>query len=1334
MAARNSYAIQSLITKLKNPDADLRFMALNDLNAEARQPGFSLDDPTEHQLVDQVLALVNDANGEVKSVAVKTLATLIPHVNATRIQTIIDRLVQFTASKDEGVRDIASLGLKMVVAEVQPGTPLAQTCCSKLAPEIVKQLGDSASSAELLVDSLDLISDILSRFESTVRSNTHLQQSILKATTPLLSHGRPAVRKRAVSALATLIPTTASTSSSVFDTLVSKTILPSLQSRNGSSDDQFRTSVSLVGALARSAPAQIGPKVAELVPLVLAGASKEDDEAKEGVLQCLEAFVLKCPTETGPLLSRIVDKGTELLRYDPNFAGEDGDEDEEMAGESDEEELDEDDEFEEEYDDDDDTSFKVRRSATKLLTACVQTRPDLLASFYKTVSPALIARFGEREPTVRVEVWATYTALLKQTKAIVKPSSTSSTNNGYRAFSPSSGGASPRGNLKRKRSDSQMDTEDSNALAQLTAQTPAIVKSVVKQLHTTKALQDRQAAFVLLYELVSVLEGGGLESQVPQLVQRVEVALKTSDGGLSGAATSLKIQVLAFLALFFRTHHIKTFADELDKLVPLVAASINDRFNKIASEAFVTASELIRVLRPVSPSPIALPPAHAQHLTKLYQATMNKLNGSDADEDVKGRGMQTLGTLLYHAGDHAASATDLDAALAFLRERLRNEVQRVTAVTVVGHVAASPVLKPGTSTAVDAWASECLAEVSSLLRKVHRPLKIAAFDAIDSILARTEGARNLPAETAQALVNDLAPLLVAADSSSSSSAGDINLVPHALSTAALLLTVDPAAALEPATTVLVPQVLDLVKSPLLFGAGTASTAAHGHALTGASTSAGSITQQQTIAQQTAVSPSAAAVANAPVPALEGMTRFFRALVKAGANPTEVLEQLSAAGVKEAVAVVAVVAKCVGAVVVEAESEADSVVKSSAKVAKSAKASPSDLILSLLTLGEVGRVVDISGHKGLYEKIIEHFSSPSEDVRRSAAFAAGNIAVGNPSAFLPSLLALIQSNDKKRYLALQSLKEVIIHSPTESLAAISDQLWTPLFENCEAQEEGTRNVAADCLGQLTVINPGKFLPQLQARLASDSRDTRATVIAALRFTFTNDSTTYDELLAPLIVEFFQLMRDSDLGVRRLALSSLNSAAHNKPYLVRSHLDSLLPELYAQTEIDQSLIRIVEMGPFKHKVDDGLDIRKTAYECMHSLLDTCLKQIDLQEYLSRVIAGLADEEEVKKLCYVMLIKLAQVAPAAVASRLDETIPSFTETLSIVLKDNAVKQEAERTLELQKSAVRCLAVLNHLASPTASPKFVTFISDTVVNGKMATEFAESSKQSQAVAMDLD
>jgi len=68
------------------------------------------------------------------------LATLTPSVNATRIRTIIDRLVTLTANTDEGVRDIASLGLKMVVAEVQPGSTLAGTCCNNLVPEVLSQL------------------------------------------------------------------------------------------------------------------------------------------------------------------------------------------------------------------------------------------------------------------------------------------------------------------------------------------------------------------------------------------------------------------------------------------------------------------------------------------------------------------------------------------------------------------------------------------------------------------------------------------------------------------------------------------------------------------------------------------------------------------------------------------------------------------------------------------------------------------------------------------------------------------------------------------------------------------------------------------------------------------------------------------------------------------------------------------------------------------------------------------------------------------------------------------------------------------------------------------
>lgn len=56
--------------------------------------------------------------------------------------------------------------------------------------------------------------------------------------------------------------------------------------------------------------------------------------------------------------------------------------------------------------------------------------------------------------------------------------------------------------------------------------------------------------------------------------------------------------------------------------------------------------------------------------------------------------------------------------------------------------------------------------------------------------------------------------------------------------------------------------------------------------------------------------------------------------------------------------------------------------------------------------------------------------------------------------------------------------------------------------------------------------------------------------------------------------------------------MNSAGHNKPQLIRGLLSELQPPLYNETTVRKELIREVEMGPFKHTVDDGLDLRKVS----------------------------------------------------------------------------------------------------------------------------------------------
>ena len=47
----------------------------------------------------------------------------------------------------------------------------------------------------------------------------------------------------------------------------------------------------------------------------------------------------------------------------------------------------------------------------------------------------------------------------------------------------------------------------------------------------------------------------------------------------------------------------------------------------------------------------------------------------------------------------------------------------------------------------------------------------------------------------------------------------------------------------------------------------------------------------------------------------------------------------------------------------------------------------------------------------------------------------------------------------------------------------ESVWTLLLKHCECQEEGTRNVVAECLGKLTLIDPETLLPRLKGYLLS-----------------------------------------------------------------------------------------------------------------------------------------------------------------------------------------------------------------------------------------------------------
>ncbi|KAB0404513.1 hypothetical protein E2I00_013174, partial [Balaenoptera physalus] len=407
------------------------------------------------------------------------------------------------------------------------------------------------------------------------------------------------------------------------------------------------------------------------------------------------------------------------------------------------------------------------------------------------------------------------------------------------------------------------------------------------------------------------------------------------------------------------------------------------------------------------------------------------------------------------------------------------------------------------------------------------------------------------------------------------------------------------------------------------------------------------------------------------------------------------------------------ARCVAALAVACPQEVAGTANRLVCDARSPSSSPGVKVLAFLSLAEVGQVAGPGPQRELKAVLLEALGSPSEDVRAAASYALGR-ALGA--------------------------------AQPESLKPYTEDIWALLFQRCEGAEEGTRGVVAECLGKLVLVNPPFLLPRFRKQLA-----------AAVKFLVSDQPHPIDPILKtfvctapvnqistvgwgglclavlplppPLVFlpgEFMESLQDPDLNVRRATLAFFNSAVHNKPSLVRDLLDDILPLLYQETKIRRDLIREVEMGPFKHTVDDGLDVRKAAFECMYSLLESCLDQLDICEFLNHVEDGLKDHYDIRMLTFIMLARLATLCPVPVLQRVDRLIEPLRATCTAKVKAGSVKQEFEKQDELKRSAMRAVAALLTIPEVGKSPIMADFLSQIRSNPELAALFESIQKDS--------
>ncbi|ORX63786.1 TIP120-domain-containing protein [Anaeromyces robustus] len=1225
---------------MTNEDNDIRFMAINDLlNELEKYPKVSISSQIEKEMVKSLLKSLTDKNSEVQNITAKCLGKVMKNLSMEQQVKVANHLCSLLISDTEEHRDIAGISLKMIIAELPINSPISTSIIDQIVPKILQQLNDDDGHM-IQLDTLDILSDLLSKFGYVLLNKPEVLESIQNTLKKLLNNTRLAICKRANNAIGSLATVM---SNEMFNGMISFIC----NELNKTSDiDYLKSLISCIGTLCRSNSSFFEPHINTLFPYLLKYSKNNDAELSETCIKTIETLAIRCPIPITEKLNEVVNLSNELVKYDPNYVEEnDVDSNNYMDESNDDEEnefYDSGDEFDDEleYSDDDDVSWKVRCASAKLIATLIQTKPESLPKYYNEIAPILINRLNEREDSVYVEILNTLIILVKKTNA-------------YDTY---------------ELSKNEMDYQN-NPKEQLYNLVDTICKILSRQI-STKAITSRQIIYELLNEMLKAK--CNLSDYLDSFISSIEQIFVTPQligNGRNLISSNLKLEALSFIKELFNGHTPDELSKYYETIIGILEKSANDSFYKITCESFVILSKLIVFLRPITYNKetktydiSAVDESYSIYFNSIYNIIMDHLSISDSDKEVKENCIICLGVLLDHVGDQI-SADELNTrALPIILERLRNELTRIATLKTLNRVIKSPLLVIDNDQArginLTSIISDTIIESTNLLHQSQRQYRVVSLKYLKSVMDKYKD--KLSYELYHLVMMEVKHIFSNIES-------DLHILPDSLNCLTSIIENCNRVYIENNESI-----KDIICNIIKLNCNVVDS---GHG-------------------QEALLNTVRAISSVDNP--EENRKFYSQLIKNISNNKLNDDKMT----KQSYSVLAT---CIAVICINNINECPDLTENFVKCINDPNSKDNLVYLSLLCLGEIGSKIDLYNYyKDVHININNLFSSENDERKHAAAFALGNIALGNIKVYVPYLVDCINNATDKRYVLL-ALKETINkYIKSDELKNGQEfpyiqEIWNLLFNLCEnATENNIKSIIAECIGKFSLSSPSILLPDLQNRINSTNNTIRSTVITAIRYTFTEKKNPkYDEILQTMIFDFLKLIGDPDLELRRISLSALNSAAYNKPDLIRDCISDLLPLLYEQTNINTELIHTVEMGPFKHQVDDGLEIRKSAFDCMYTLLNNRPNYLDLNVFIKYVLAGLRDpNNEIRILSHLIIQKLCIIAPNIVSQKLEDMVDPLQETLNKKTKKSDVKQEKDKHMELIRSTLRTIIKLNNLA----------------------------------------
>ena len=1322
-------SIETLLKKTEHYDKDERYMATSDLcellkrQSNRQDEGVLIGTSNEKSICTAVLRLLHDNSNDVQAIAVKTLSVLLTTVKKDQVLEIADSLADqvLDASKTD-LRDVYTIGLRTLVKTVP--TAMGDSVSHRMVSRLLD--GVRHPHEEIVLACLDILTDLLARFGGSSVAVTRQHEPILQICLHQLSSEIHLVRKRAGATLACL-------SVVLGDTLLTRmveSLLHQIDRAEGVGKEGKRktrsahhehsqtqattastTSSSTIGdtrALIRtmcSISSAVGQRlkqehIDQIVPIFLRFTDPQDaitgddsdimdhqqeidneqemalaSELRESCFMGFESFISRCPNHVEPHLANIVQASLAYMSYDPNYSY--GSMEDEGDGEEDdfEDEFDQDDE--DDFDDEDeDESWKVRRSAVRALRAVVDAKshdPTMLWTHDFTVrnnskvkfAMALVERFKEREENCRVSVIDCFTQLVRVSVT-----------------------ASMSGSLTFCSQDS-MDTSTADSINLSTEFLPKLIKHTENILGTKKGNErSKSSVLALLIALSSTPCGVGGPSEIASVFGHVKTFL-SSDKDISihreGTSKALRLEALrlAHSVMASGNHDPVVVRENLRSiLLDELCAAVKEQWYKLVSEA-LRALALIPHFFSIGyrdPNTPQVVNEQSEVAESLFASIEPLLAATDVDQEIKECALKASAQLLKHLNTSIVAEKKI-RLLQLLVDRMNNETTRIAAIKTIASVASegegegtvdlSPIL------------NESFSLLASFLKLHSRSTKQCTLEALAVIVRNHGGSSEISdGKLFSVLLQNLSSLIT--DS-------DLHISHLGLSLIVSILQKCPNVTVAIKDYILDPAV-KLATSGLL----------QDHALESLQSFFGEVVSTGTVS-------------------FEDMHGLLR---------VQLNEKLSRRGLYNLALSLASVA------VASEKSDREKVVIDSIGILNEDESMrDDDLVLlekqfSFLVLGYFGRAVDLATIPGACEKMkslyTKNIDSPFEDLKHSAAYSLGHAAVGSKSEFLPLMIERLGSGSKKeQYLVLSAVREFIHCSfKDESTGGIesSIQLILPsLREHCSDNEEGVRTMAAECLGALACVQPEYILKTLEEMqdshfeisvvegIVSDEDQTSRinsnvcwSVASAIKFAIAGK--IEPSVLSPHFSKFVSLLDVEELRVRNAALLMVHSALHYMPSFLPKLLEErILPSLYKIIEIKMK--RTVDLGPFKHTVDDALPLRKSALSIFSTVVDSLPGSLDMAFFMPVLAAALGDSEDIQLQAHQLVLTMCPKYQSFLVASID----SFVEPLEKTLKKKEGQKNAteiERLNDWIKSGVRVLLALSNIEGTMSSAKFVDLL----------------------------